>query len=343
VKQIGIWVLRRFGSWRVTVALFFVISVLLFAPPESPPVNLATIQWDFPVANSSGVESHRAIFLLSMGQEAADSTIVERSLLSIRRRGVFMGPVIVLTDAPVARYHTLAVKDPNFIPMRPLSQDWRRNLTEDMPYKRFKTYILEYLELDDRLKSVELVYYLDIDIVVGRPMQQWFEHVESTFVPESKKYASSLIFFKGNYPWRPLQGGQFLVQRKFSQDCLERWRHQIDDHPEDPKDQSALTLILDEQNNTTQPHICHLVIMPQYPYLQFINETVINDLVRTENYPTLMHIKNTEHADWIPDRLQRRFFQKLLMLNSREAKLVGKIQIHPSKQVPAGSKLLTDK
>eukprot|EP00339_Tiarina_fusa_P006884 CAMPEP_0117058942 /NCGR_PEP_ID=MMETSP0472-20121206/40931_1 /TAXON_ID=693140 ORGANISM="Tiarina fusus, Strain LIS" /NCGR_SAMPLE_ID=MMETSP0472 /ASSEMBLY_ACC=CAM_ASM_000603 /LENGTH=276 /DNA_ID=CAMNT_0004776433 /DNA_START=322 /DNA_END=1148 /DNA_ORIENTATION=- len=270
-----------------------------------------------------------------MGQEAAESTIVERSLLSIRRRGMFMGPVIVLSDAPAARYHNLAVKDPNFIPMRPLSQDWRRNLTEDMPYKRFKTYILQYLELDDRLKSVELVYYLDIDVVVGRPMKEWFEHVESTFVPESRKYSSSLIFFKGNFPWRPLQGGQFLVQRKFSQVCLERWRHHIDAHPEDPKDQSA--------NNATQPHTCHLVIMPQYPYLQFINETVIKDLVRTQKYPTLMHIKNTEHADWIPDRLQRRFFQKLLMLNSREAKLVGKTQIHPSQQLPSASQLLTTK
>jgi hypothetical protein len=341
VKNIGIWFLRRFGSWKFTLALLFVFSVLLFSPPESQPVNLATIQWDFPVANFSAVESKRAIFLLSMGQDAAESTIVERSLLSIRRRGAFVGPVIVLTDAPAARYHALAIKDPNFVPLNPLSQDWRRNLTQDMPYKRFKTYILEYLELDDRLKSVELVYYLDIDIVVGRPIQQWFDHVESTFAPEGNKYPSSLIFFKGNYPWRPLQGGQFLVQRKSSQECLERWRFHIDAHPEDPKDQSALTRILEEQQNTTQPHICHLVIMPQHPYLQFINETVIKDLVRTQKYPTLMHIKNTEHADWIPDRLQRRFFQQLLMLDSREARLVGKTQIHPSEHQPTNNKLLT--
>jgi hypothetical protein len=100
----------------------------------------------------------RAIFLLSMGQEAAASTIVERSLLSIRRRGAYLGPVIVLTDSPVARYRSLTSVDPNFIVLQPRPQDWRWDLRDDMPYKRFKTYILEYLDRDARLTFVERVY-----------------------------------------------------------------------------------------------------------------------------------------------------------------------------------------
>jgi hypothetical protein len=44
-----------------------------------------------------------------------------------------------------------------------------------------------------------------------------------------------------------------------------------------------------------------------------------------------MHIKNTEHADWIPNN--RRFFQQLLMLSSKEQQVVGKAQIHPKKNV----------
>jgi hypothetical protein len=46
-----------------------------------------------------------------------------------------------------------------------------------------------------------------------------------------------------------------------------------------------------------------------------------------------MHIKNTEHADWIPNRIQQRFFQQLLMLSSEEQQVVGKAQIHPKKNV----------
>jgi hypothetical protein len=280
-----------------------------------------------------------------MGQEAAASTIVERSLLSIRRRGAYLGPVIVLTDSPVARYHSLTSVDPNLIVLQPRSEDWRWELREDMPYKRFKTYILEYLDLDERLKHVERVYYLDIDVVVGRELQEWFDHVEGTYLPENKRFPSCLTFFKGNYPWRPLQGGQFIIERKSSQACLERWRYHIDGHPEDPKDQSALTLILkDQQKNTTSTtnSICHLSIMPQHPYLQFLNKTVMQQLAKSEQYPTLMHIKNTEHADWIPQRLQRRFFEQLLMLSPAEAQVIGKTQIHPSKTRSSGSSVIQD-
>lgn len=46
----------------------------------------------------------RAIFLMSFGASASKSTLVERCVLSMRRRGDFNGPVVILTDAPVERY-----------------------------------------------------------------------------------------------------------------------------------------------------------------------------------------------------------------------------------------------
>jgi hypothetical protein len=163
-----------------------------------------------------------------MGQEAAESTIVERCLLSIRRRGAYLGPVVVLTDAPLQRYEALASVDPNLIVLHPRSQDWRWDLSDDMPYKRFKTYILEYLDLDDRLKPVELVYYLDVDVVVGRKLQVWFDHVESAYLSENHNHSSSISFFKGNkLNWALIQGGQSAIERNSSQGCLERWRYHI--------------------------------------------------------------------------------------------------------------------
>ena len=137
-----------------------------------------------------------------------------------------------------------------------------------------------------------------------------------------------MIFFKGNYRWRPLQGGQFLVKRGLSQDCLLTWRRHIDEHPEDPKDQSALTQILNEQNETSSR--CHLTIMPQEPYLKFLDQRSMKQLSWSKDYPTLMHIKNTEHADWIPNWIQHRFFKDLLYLTPEEEQVVGKTQIHPS-------------
>lgn len=330
--------LRRRRLHAITALVLFLLVWFIDPFPKRPAsIDPSTLQWKFPVANFTSSNAKRTIFLLSMGQEAAESTIVERSLLSIRRRGIYLGPVVVLTDAPLHRYSSLTNADPNLIVLQPKPQDWRWNLNQDMPYKRFKTYILEYLELDHRLHDVELVYYLDVDVVVGRPLQPWFDHVESEYLPQKHNHPSQLIFFKGNYRWRPLQGGQIVVDRRSSQPCLEHWRHFIDAHPEDPKDQSALTLILNEQNISTS--VCHLTIMPQSPYLQFLDKKVMNRLINSQEYTTLMHIKNTEHADWIPNRIQQRFFKQLLMLSDEEQKVVGKAQIHPSKTWSASSSI----
>jgi hypothetical protein len=321
-------------------------------------IDPSTIEWSYPVHNTSSsvgnttTSNTRAIFLLSMGKDAAQSTIVERCLLSMRRRGKFIGLVILLTDAPTARYQTLERYDPYFVVLHPLPEDWRWDLSKDMPYKRFKTYILDYLELDSRLKPVQLVYYLDIDIVVGRPLQTMFEDLERTYkvrpvTNNIDHYGqqrqqdnhlgefSRMSFFKGNWPWRPLQGGQFILERHNSNYCLKRWRYWIDAYPLDDKDQSALTRILQEDkdcqarsNCSFSP--CHLTIMEQHPHLQFVNETTMIELTRTGNFPTLVHIKNTEHADWIPDSVQDPFFQQILHLTPAEAGWIGKTQIKPS-------------
>lgn len=70
--------------------------------------------------------------------------------------------------------------------------------------------------------------------------------------------------------------------------------------------------------------------MEQHPHLQFVNETTMIELTRTSNFPTLVHIKNTEHADWIPDSVQDPFFQQILNLTPAEAGWIGKTQIKPS-------------
>lgn len=55
-----------------------------------------------------GVENHkRAISMITFGESAAESPLLERAILSIRRRGEFDGPIVVITDAAPERYEGL--------------------------------------------------------------------------------------------------------------------------------------------------------------------------------------------------------------------------------------------
>lgn len=66
-------------------------------------------------------ESNNAIALISFGESAAESTLLERCILSIRRRGQFDGYVVVITDAPEERYD--GVFDENVIVLKANEDD----------------------------------------------------------------------------------------------------------------------------------------------------------------------------------------------------------------------------
>ncbi len=69
---------------------------LLVVDDEENETTNTTAKTDF--------ESKHAIALISFGKEASESTLLERCILSIRRRGEFDGHVVVITDAPESRY-----------------------------------------------------------------------------------------------------------------------------------------------------------------------------------------------------------------------------------------------
>ena len=298
----------------------------------------------------------RAIVLLSMGPGAAESTLVERCLISIRSRGRFLGPILLLTDAPAGRFAVLTKEDEQLVLMHPLLPDWNFALKRDLPYKRFKTYILSYLERDDRLQHVTLAYYLDFDLVVGQDLQLWFDHVESQYLSqrptrsdgkmESPSLASSeFVLFEGNFS--PLQGGQFVVQKGRSEGCLERWRSYMDSDLDEHKDQVSLTkmwndqqLQMKQEDNKKKSNSLHCTIhrMPQKPYLTFLSTKEMASLKGQGNattpvaYPTLMHIKNTHHAQLIPGNIQQEFYQNLLQLPSDLVRnITAKKRIRPNR------------
>jgi len=67
--------------------------------------------------------------------------------MSIRRRGEFDGPIMVITDNDLRRYE--GVFDENVFLVNAKSEHMKENyFTYDVvKYKRFKTLILEYIDL----------------------------------------------------------------------------------------------------------------------------------------------------------------------------------------------------
>jgi hypothetical protein len=257
------------------------------------------------------LDHSRAIFLISMGRQAAESKIVERFLMSTRRRGSWNGYIVLLTDAPDERYQYLEDKDEHFLVKHPRPEHFNWETKHDMPYKRFKTYVLDYVDAEPKLDNVELIYYLDVDIVVGNRLSSFFDDIESLYnvssvskgpetTPETTADKESRIyFFKGNFLKTPVQGGQIILERDSSRNCLLWWRSMMDTQTNETKDQPFLKHMQAHNTNDTfvNSFNCRMTVMEQEPHLHFPSADSISEMNNkwwTErNYATLLHIKNT--------------------------------------------------
>eukprot|EP00934_Nitzschia_sp_Nitz4_P004269 Nitzschia sp. Nitz4//scaffold22_size323478//240400//241653//NITZ4_000568-RA/size323478-processed-gene-0.479-mRNA-1//-1//CDS//3329543118//4259//frame0 len=270
------------------------------------------------------------VMIISMGPKAAKFRVVERIWLSIRRRGEYFGPIIVLTDAPSDRYLGIQEADPQFATFLPPASDfvWDNQVDESMPYKRFKTYLTEYLDAVQsttiRTNKIEYVLYLDADIVVGQSLRPWFRLCER-YLPRTSEF-DSMLFFQGNYDTMPVQGGQFAMHRQHSHRCTSSWRELVDAHPQWDKDQYSLKLL---QERKDQYH-CQLVVIPQQPWLTFVKRYNLDKIIASKNFSTLMHIQNTGHAKMMHQATVQKLFRLLLRLSPEEAQLNWKTPMEAS-------------
>jgi hypothetical protein len=216
----------------------------------------------------------RLIFLISMGEQAKESKMVERFVWSARHRGQWGGYILLLTDAPLDRYAGFSNR---FLVMNPEAQDFNTSFKQDMPYKRFKTMLIEYTGKDIRLDNVELIYYLDVDNIVGNSLPKMFEDLESKYNIANHnnvrwiRTIPRIWFFANKYKDKSVQGGQFIVDRKSSGFCLEEWRNRIDANVSEPKDQPALHKMRGNGRNQD----CQIVTMLPRNHLFFpANSTI---------------------------------------------------------------------
>jgi hypothetical protein len=282
------------------------------------------------------LEEHRrqfddthAIFLISFGDEAAKSTLVERCVLSLRRRGAWNGYVILLTDAPPERYEN--VWDKNVIVMHPHEE--HMNAADGSPFKftesnfslkskRFKTYIIDYIGTNKRLDSVELIYYLDIDIMAGGALADLFSGLESKYDVSREERdggLSKLYFFTPLSGEWPLQGGTFIVERRSSRHCLELWRKEIDEMTITGRgrDQDGLRNIY-QLVQSGKETTCELIKMDNDNFISFPIPRTFKKISRQTSFPSLIHISNSVFAKWIDKEEQTAYIHKVLQLSEEE-------------------------
>ncbi|KAL3806718.1 hypothetical protein ACHAXA_006531 [Cyclostephanos tholiformis] len=303
------------------------------------------------IAQDNHLEAHhrqfddtRAIFLISFGDEAAKSSLVERCILSLRRRGAWDGYVVLLTDAPQERYEN--VWDENVIVMHPLGKHLKApdgsplEFTENnfsLKSKRFKTFIIDYIGMDKRLDSVRLIYYLDIDIMAGGALADLFIGLESKYdvsLEERDGGLSKLYFFTPLSEEWPLQGGTFIVERMSSRYCLELWRKEIDEMTLSGRgrDQDGLRNIY-QLVQSGKETTCELIKMDNDNFISFPIPRTFDKISRQSNFPNLIHISNSVFAKWIDEEAQTDYIHKVLQLSEEEklSNKYGKVIINPKK------------
>eukprot|EP00536_Pseudo-nitzschia_multiseries_P008773 jgi/Psemu1/199022/e_gw1.229.2.1 len=318
--------------------------------------------FDSALTNITEEESHvddveRAMFVISMGESAAKMNTVERFVYSARNNGKFSGWIVVLTDAPPDRYSKMANWTDNVIIMEPKEEHTKTHYkVSNMIYKRFKTYALEYMDRDSRLDKVELVYYLDVDIVFGDNMWKAFHGLEKTYgigrigVNSTMNNKSNLgrgkmWMFKGNAKKWLIQGGQMILDRSLSQPCLERWREGFDqkDSKKRSKDQDLLMMMLEEQEqalNGTNPDLeCEIIAMNQAPHIEFPSVNEIRrrsrHLRKSPNlrykYSPMVHVRNDGGTAVMKEGNIKPYMRSLLRFKQNQKdplKLLKKVRMY---------------
>jgi lipopolysaccharide biosynthesis glycosyltransferase len=294
----------------------------------------------------------RAFVVISMGEIAAETKTVERFVYSARNAGKYPGWIVVITDAPPGRYSNISNWADNVIIMEPEKEHIKTHYkTSNMIYKRFKTLVIEYVGKDSRLDGVELVYYLDVDIVFGNSMWPAFHGLEETYRigPQYAKNDTNVVnslpvavprgrmfMFKGNSDKWQIQGGQMVLDRSLSSPCLDLWRKKFDAEKtaKIAKDQYLLMAMLKEQQDAkdaTLPYECEIVSMSQYPYIEFPLVKVIKERSKflrkhpRRTYPTcpMVHVRNDGGTADMKEGMIRPYMTNLLRFKQNQKDPLG--------------------
>jgi hypothetical protein len=256
-----------------------------------------------------------AIAMIGLGELMDNTTIIERSVQSIRRSGLFCGPILILTDhAESSRYKALTQADPNVHPIAVESREGK------MPIKRYKTELLDIMDADERFDKITHLLYVDVDIVFGEPLAPFVGYVKgmSTLMSQPSRAdqaQSYMLMFEeqgfGPERGRALEegntlfhGGVMVVHRQRSRDCLAVWQMLFDDKKRFPRrDQAALYYMLYDDEELKQR--CMVVQMDHRPFLLMPT----NHIMQAGDSSVFVHVTNGRRSKRIDDQLQADYYR----------------------------------
>ena len=202
---------------------------------------------------------------------------------TLRSRGKFDGPVHIITDQP-RYYRRLAGVTATRVPAE----------MNVLQIKALKTLLFDYVKGD-------LLLYLDVDVLVGYPLELWYQTVKDRL----STYPIAMFRDNGLYPF-PYHTGVMLLTRKAAE-LLKPWREALESGTFQ-KDQPAFAATMSDKN---------IEIMPDEYILFPKAEDMQNETVRTFVHITFTGRQRIIALGTIRSYLMHTFHVKSLPMNCR--------------------------
>jgi hypothetical protein len=298
---------------------------------DSKSATASIIRLDQKNSTNPTTSKNTAIVMISMGS-ATKSRNVQRCILSIRRRGLFEGPIIVITDLTGEKHGNYQRqilewdKNTDVLEAKPehLQASNQPKRLNHMGFKRFKTVVWDYVED----ASIHRVLYVDIDVVVGKPLKDFFDYYEESVAqnfqdaPTSASFVSHFVSQerKRQEPGKYVaHGGLMVLDRQHSPICLSAWQRVFDKKPKIKWDQVLLAKAIEKQAKMAKEDAsvgtCSIHELDMDLHVLFPEET---DL-QTTNLKTFIHITRLR-AGRIDKHVQEDYLTSVLKLDEKERK-----------------------
>ena len=266
--------------------------------------------------DSSFAPADVAIAMIAVGP-AVGTTIVQRSVQSYRRMGRYSGPILVVTDANADLFQF----DSNLVVITIGAEEIDAPAASKihdkaMRIKRFKMLLLEKLDQVESLSAVRYLLYLDIDIVVGDNLTNFFGFVDSLGRQALQKsdHSFMMMFTSGTMGSETHHSGIIVLHKERSVTCLKLWKNQIE-KGENTRDQLALMEMVKTDTDGT---VCELLALPEHPFLVFPTE----QMMKQGQVSTFVHVTNTKRAIKTPKVVQETYFQNSIGLDENVSRAV---------------------
>ena len=312
-----------------------VLNTALFEQPMKCPKEMKRKREAIAEQSSHAIEypiradASFAIALIGLGDAMAPNVhVVERCIQSIRRRGLYFGKIIIVTDAKRSRFKSLTDADADIDLLKVESRP------NGMLSKRYKTELLDLLDGRTDYDEIEVLLYMDVDIVIAEPLASFISYMKSMVnmldQPSHSADPSYMLMFEeqGAAPERKFgnntvyHGGVLGLHRKKSRNCLQEWQHLFDDRERFPdRDQKALYYML--YINKTLKERCHVTRLDHRPYLLMPSK---RDFEAGET-ATFVHITNGYRAKKIDDALQAEYYRCMTLVDEEYAMSTNRFKV----------------